>query len=103
MGRHGSVFFRKGSQRNASTPREENQRRPQSAPAPVKSFGVFDPVDAEYLESKLTPHPLATFTSELKLNGPAGTDYPQFIASLRISNRARRHDNKRAVGYDGFA
>ena len=30
----------------------------------------------EYLLSKLTPHPLATFTSELKLNSPVGNGLP---------------------------
>lgn len=44
--------------------------------APVETLGVFDPADAEYLVSKLTPHPLATFTSELKLDGPVGNRLP---------------------------
>ena len=44
--------------------------------APVETFGVVDRADAEYLVSKLTPHPLATFTSELKLNGPVGSGLP---------------------------
>jgi pimeloyl-ACP methyl ester carboxylesterase len=44
--------------------------------APVETFGIFDPADAEYLVSKLTPHPLATFTSELKLDGPVGNGLP---------------------------
>ena len=43
---------------------------------PVESFGVFDPADAGYLASRLTPHPLATFTSELKLEGPVGNGLP---------------------------
>ena len=44
--------------------------------APVETFGVSNPADAEYLVSKLTPHPLATFTSELKLDGPVGNGLP---------------------------
>jgi hypothetical protein len=42
----------------------------------VETFGVFDPADVEYLVSKLTPHPLATFTSELELDGPVGNGLP---------------------------
>ena len=44
--------------------------------APVNTFGVFDRGDAEYLMSRLTPHPLATFTTALKLNGPVGNGLP---------------------------
>ena len=44
--------------------------------APVETFGVFDPADAAYLMNKLTPHPLATFTSEMKLEGPVGNGLP---------------------------
>jgi pimeloyl-ACP methyl ester carboxylesterase len=44
--------------------------------APAEAFGVFDPADAQYLMRKLTPHPLATFTSELKLDGPVGNGLP---------------------------
>ena len=44
--------------------------------APVETFGIFNPADAAYLVSKLTPHPLATFTSALKLNGPVGNGLP---------------------------
>ena len=43
---------------------------------PSEAFGVFVPEDVEYLLSKLTPHPLATFTSELKLNSPVGNGLP---------------------------
>jgi hypothetical protein len=42
----------------------------------VETFGVFNPADAAYLVSKLTPHPLATFTSALKLNRPIGNGLP---------------------------
>jgi pimeloyl-ACP methyl ester carboxylesterase len=44
--------------------------------APAEAFGVFDPADAAYLMNKLTPHPLATFTSEMKLEGPVGNGLP---------------------------
>lgn len=43
---------------------------------PVESLGVFDPADAEYLMSMLAPHPLATFTSALKLDGPVANGLP---------------------------
>jgi hypothetical protein len=47
----------------------------------VETFGVFDPADAEYMVSKLTPHPLATFTSELKLHAPVGNGLPASYAA----------------------
>ena len=52
--------------------------------APVEAFGVFDPEDAEYMVSKLTPHPLATFISELKLDGPVGNRLPASFVSCTV-------------------
>jgi len=40
--------------------------------APVESFGVKEPDDVAFLEGRLTPHPLATFSTPLRLSAPAG-------------------------------
>ena len=42
----------------------------------VESFGVTKPDDAAFLEGRLTPHPLATFSTPLKLANPAGNGLP---------------------------
>lgn len=48
-----------------------------SLPAPnASAFGVTDPQDAAWIESKLTPHPLATYTSTLWLNNKVGNGVP---------------------------
>ena len=39
-------------------------------PAPAEAFGVTRPEDRTFLESRLTPHPFATFTTSLDLKGP---------------------------------
>ena len=44
--------------------------------APVNTFGVFEPADAEYLARHLTPHPLATFATALKLKSSVGNGLP---------------------------
>lgn len=44
--------------------------------APAASFGVTDPNDAAFLEGRLTPHPLATFSTPLRLANPAGNNLP---------------------------
>jgi len=41
--------------------------------APVESFGVTDAQDAAFLEARLTPHPLATFSTPLELRNPPGS------------------------------
>lgn len=41
--------------------------------APVESFGVTEPDDVAFVESRLTPHPLATFSTPLRLGNPAGS------------------------------
>lgn len=44
--------------------------------APPESFGVTASDDAAFLEGRLTPHPLATFSTPLKLAHPAGNGLP---------------------------
>ena len=43
---------------------------------PVESFGVENPSDVAFLEGRLTPHPLATFSTPLRLKGPCGNGLP---------------------------
>jgi pimeloyl-ACP methyl ester carboxylesterase len=44
-----------------------------SLPAvPVENFGVTEPDDVAFLEPRLTPHPLATFSTPLDLKNPVG-------------------------------
>ena len=44
--------------------------------APVESFGITDPDDAAFVAPRLTPHPVATFSTPLTLNGPTGNGLP---------------------------
>lgn len=39
-------------------------------PPPATSFGVLDKSDGEWLEQRLTPHPVSTYTSRLELSNP---------------------------------
>lgn len=43
---------------------------------PASAFGVTDPEQSAWLESKLTPHPINTYLTELRLDGTTGTDLP---------------------------
>lgn len=48
---------------------------------PAAYFGVTDPDQAVWLESRLTPHPLSTFTSPLHFDHPYGAGRPvTFVA-----------------------
>jgi len=48
-----------------------------SIPAPpAAAFGVTDPQQAKWLEARLTPHPLSTFMSPLKLDNKVGNGRP---------------------------
>ena len=44
--------------------------------APVENFDVTDPGDKAFLEARLTPHPMGTFTTPLRLNNPVGNGLP---------------------------
>lgn len=44
--------------------------------APVESFGVTDPEDIAFLQPRLTPHPVATFSTPLELHGPTANGLP---------------------------
>jgi pimeloyl-ACP methyl ester carboxylesterase len=49
-------------------------------PPPAAAFGVTDPADAEWLESRLTPHPLRCFMSAQTFRGEPGAGLPaQYI------------------------
>jgi len=41
-------------------------------PPPAASFGVLDKTEGEWLEQRLTPHPVSTYTSKLELDNPLG-------------------------------
>lgn len=45
-------------------------------PPPAATFGVTDPDDAAWLESRLTPHPLRSFTTSQSFRGPPGNGLP---------------------------
>jgi pimeloyl-ACP methyl ester carboxylesterase len=44
---------------------------------PASAFGVLQPADAEWVDRRLTPHPLSTYTSKLNLKGPVGNNLPR--------------------------
>jgi pimeloyl-ACP methyl ester carboxylesterase len=67
--------------------------------APVESFGVTRPEDIAFLESRLTPHPLATFSTPLELENPAGNGLearyitctePAYVPAKRSLERAQQ-------------
>lgn len=45
-------------------------------PFPASAFGVSEEEDAAWVERRLTPHPLKTYTDRLTLNNPAGNGRP---------------------------
>ena len=48
-----------------------------SVPAPkAASFGVTEPADATWLERRMTPHPLSTYTTPMNLKNPIGNGLP---------------------------
>jgi hypothetical protein len=44
---------------------------------PLSNFGVTGEADLEWLKRRLTPHPLRTYTSPLKIKGPVGNNLPR--------------------------
>jgi pimeloyl-ACP methyl ester carboxylesterase len=45
-------------------------------PPPTAIFGISDPAQAQYVRDHLTPHPLGTFTSPLRLSHPVTNGRP---------------------------
>ena len=43
---------------------------------PAESFGLSDPADVAFVQSRLTPHPVATFRNRVTLNNPVGNGLP---------------------------
>ena len=41
---------------------------------PATAFGLTDPAQQDWVSSKLTPHPLKTYTTALRLRGPVGNN-----------------------------
>lgn len=69
---------------------------------PVSGFGVTKPEDVAFLESRLTAHPMATFTSPLNLSSPVGNGLP--VAYIACTNPVYRpvasmHDRARRLGW----
>lgn len=66
-----------------------------SVPTPAANgFGLTDPADIAWLERRFTPHPLKTYSTPLRLNGPIGNGLPKtYISCVNPmfpgSNRAR--------------
>jgi len=70
--------------------------------ASPESFGVTDPDQAAYLERMLTPHPLATCTTPLKLDAPPGNGLPvHYIACTNPAYppMATMHERARQMGW----
>lgn len=44
---------------------------------PADYFGITDPNDLAWVNRRMTPHPLGTFTSKLNLANPVGNDRPR--------------------------
>jgi pimeloyl-ACP methyl ester carboxylesterase len=66
--------------------------------APLESFGVTKAEHAAFLEGRLTPHPLTTFSTPLKLANPAGNGHttryitctdPEYVPAKLGLGRAR--------------
>lgn len=65
--------------------------------APVENFDVTDPGDRAFLEARLTPHPIGTFTSPLRLNNPVGNGLPvAYIACIAPAYPPAEGSHKRA-------
>jgi pimeloyl-ACP methyl ester carboxylesterase len=43
---------------------------------PASAFGITDTAQATWVESRMTPHPFATYASPLKLSNPVGNGLP---------------------------
>jgi pimeloyl-ACP methyl ester carboxylesterase len=43
---------------------------------PASAFGISDPAQAAWVEARMTPHPLNTYTSPLRLAHPVGNGLP---------------------------
>lgn len=69
-------------------------------PAPPESFGVTAPEDVAFIGDRLTPHPFATFTTSLMLNGPVGNGVPAtYIECTSPAYRPARVALERARGF----
>jgi hypothetical protein len=44
---------------------------------PPSAFGVVDEADADWIKRQMTPHPLGTYTSPLKIKVPVGNNLPR--------------------------
>ena len=93
----------------------DTEHGPLLPPNPPEAFGVTDPAMAEWLETKLTPHPFGTYFDVLELRHPVGNGLPvTYVActaaplpNLALSyERARRQQGwtwrEFATGHDAM-
>lgn len=52
------------------------QAQPSLPPPKPSSLGLFEPEDVGFVQSRLTPHPLATYETALQLKHPVGNGLP---------------------------
>ncbi len=69
---------------------------------PAENFGLSDPADVAFVESRLTPHPLAAFRDAMMINSPAGNGLPTsyIICTDRVYELLRVfHQRAREAGW----
>ena len=44
---------------------------------PASAFGIADGANNDWVKRRMTPHPLSTYTSPLKIKGPVGNNLPR--------------------------
>lgn len=72
-------------------------------PPPAVSFGVPEGPDAAWVDSRLTPHPMGTFTSTLPLSNPIGNGVPcTYIACTEPLSEQLASSREWARGRSGW-
>jgi pimeloyl-ACP methyl ester carboxylesterase len=70
-------------------------------PSPAAVFAVTDPADVDWLQRRLTPQPLRTYTDQLELTNPLGNGLPcTYFACTDppYAPATRSHEQARAQG-----
>lgn len=99
-----------GSNLFAEMPEDEAQRRERIAagsttiqPFSPEAFGVTDHRNAAWLERRLTPHPVRTFTDPIRLDHPLGNGLPStYIACTNPLLSALQGSRQRAKEMAGW-
>ncbi|WP_233853014.1 alpha/beta fold hydrolase [Paraburkholderia sp. HD33-4] len=72
-------------------------------PGSPESFGVTDPKMAEWVKTKVTPHPYRTYFDKLLLKHPVGNGLPAtYIACTQPLHRNTAHSREVAKGMKGW-